>query len=48
MNMSIKLAEDFNKNPEKQAKDSYTEDGITYSIAITPGLPVMFDLSLEE
>ena len=48
LNMSIKLAEDFNKNPEKQAKDSYTEDGITYSIAITPGLPVMFDLSLEE
>lgn len=48
LNMSIKLAEDFNKNPEKQAKDSYTEDGITYSIAITPGLPVMFNLSLEE
>lgn len=48
LNMSIKLAEDFNKNPDKQAKDSYTEDGITYSIAITPGLPVMFDLSLEE
>lgn len=48
LNMSIKLAEDFNKNPEKQAKDSYTEDGITYSIAITPGLPVMFSLSLDE
>lgn len=35
-------------NPEEQAKDSYTEDGITYSIAITPGLPVMFSLSLDE
>lgn len=48
LKMGIKLAEDFNKNPEEQAKDSYTEDGITYSIAITPGLPVMFSLSLEE
>ena len=48
LKMSIKLAEDFSKNPEKQAKDSYTEDGITYSIAITPGIPVMFSLSLEE
>lgn len=48
LKMSIKLAEDFNKNPEKQAEDSYTEDGITYSIAITPGLPVMFSLSLDE
>ena len=48
LKMGVKLAEDFNKNPEEQAKDSYTEDGITYSIAITPGLPVMFSLSLEE
>lgn len=48
LKMSVKLAEDFNKNPEEQVKDSYTEDGITYSIAITPGLPVMFSLSLEE
>lgn len=48
LKMSVKLAEDFNKNPEEQAKDSYTEDGITYSIAITPGLPVMFSLSLKE
>jgi hypothetical protein len=48
LKMSVKAAEDFNKNPEEQAKDSYTEDGITYSIAITPGLPVMFSLSLEE
>lgn len=48
LKMSIKLAEDFSKNPEKQAEDSYTEGGITYSIAITPGLPVMFSLSLEE
>lgn len=48
LKMSVKLAEDFNKNPEEQAKDSYTEDGITYSIAITPGIPVMFSLSLEE
>lgn len=48
LKMSVKLAEDFSKNPEEQAKDSYTEDGITYSIAITPGLPVMFDLSLDE
>ena len=48
LKMSVKLAEDFNKNPEKQAKDSYTEDSITYSIAITPGMPVMFSLSLEE
>ena len=48
LKMSIKLAEDFGENPEEQVKDSYTEDGITYSIAITPGLPVMFDLSLEE
>ena len=48
LKMSVKLAEDFNKNPEEQAKDSYTEDGITYGIAITPGLPVMFNLSLEE
>ncbi|HHK6004174.1 TPA: hypothetical protein ACQWGN_000072 [Neisseria subflava] len=48
LKMSIKLAEDFGKNPEEQAKDSYTEDGITYSIAITPGIPVMFSLSLEE
>ena len=48
LKMGIKLAEDFNKNPEEQAKDSYTEDGITYSIAITPGLPVMFSLSLKE
>lgn len=48
LKMSIKLAEDFSKNPEKQAEDSYKEDGITYSIAITPGLPVMFSLSLEE
>lgn len=48
LKMSVKLAEDFNKNPEEQAKDSYTEDGITYGIAITPGLPVMFSLSLDE
>lgn len=48
LKMSVKLAEDFNKNPEEQAKDSYTEDGITYGIAITPGLPVMFNLSLDE
>lgn len=48
LKMGVKLAEDFNKNPEEQAKDSYTEDGITYSIAITPGIPVMFSLSLEE
>lgn len=48
LKMSVKLAEDFNKNPEEQAKDSYTEDGITYGIAITPGMPVMFSLSLEE
>lgn len=48
LKMSIKLAEDFSKNPEEQAKDSYKEGGITYSIAITPGLPVMFSLSLEE
>lgn len=48
LKMSVKLAEDFNKNPEEQTKDSYTEDGITYSIAITPGIPVMFSLSLEE
>lgn len=48
LKMSIKLAEDFGENPEEQAKDSYTEDGITYSIAITPGIPVMFSLSLEE
>lgn len=48
LKMSVKLAEDFNKNPEEQAKDSYTEDGIIYSIAITPGLPVMFSLSLKE
>lgn len=48
LKMSIKLAEDFGENPEEQAKDSYTEDGITYSIAITPGLPVMFSLSLDE
>lgn len=48
LKMSVKLAEDFNKNPEKQAKDSYTEDGITYSIAITPGIPVMFSLSLDK
>lgn len=48
LKMSIKLAEDFSKNPEKQAEDSYKEDGITYSIAITPGLPVMFSLSLDE
>lgn len=48
LKMSIKLAEDFGENPEEQAKDSYTEDGITYSIAFTPGLPVMFNLSLEE
>jgi hypothetical protein len=48
LKMSVKLAEDFNKNPEEQVKDSYTEDGITYSIAITPGLPVMFSLLLEE
>lgn len=48
LKMSVKLAEDFSKNPEEQAKDSYTEDGITYSIAITPGLPVMFSLSLDE
>lgn len=48
LKMSIKLAEDFGKNPEEQAKDSYKEGGITYSIAITPGIPVMFNLSLEE
>lgn len=48
LKMSVKLAEDFNKNPEEQAKDSYTEDGITYGIAITPGMPVMFSLSLDE
>lgn len=48
LKMSVKLAEDFNKNPEEQAKDSYTEDGITYSIAITPGIPVMFSLSLDK
>ena len=48
LKMSIKLAEDFSKNPEEQAKDSYKEGGITYSIAITPGLPVMFSLSLDE
>ena len=48
LKMGVKLAEDFNKNPEEQAKDSYTEDGITYGIAITPGLPVMFNLSLDE
>ena len=48
LKMSVKLAEDFNKNPEEQAKDSYTEDGITYGIALTPGMPVMFSLSLEE
>ena len=48
LKMSVKAAEDFSKNPEEQAKDSYTEDGITYSIAITPGLPVMFSLSLDE
>ncbi|OFO68219.1 hypothetical protein HMPREF3022_08300 [Neisseria sp. HMSC065C04] len=48
LKMSVKLAEDFNKNPEEQAKDSYTEDGITYGIAITPGMPVMFNLSLDE
>ena len=48
LKMGVKLAEDFNKNPEEQAKDSYTEDGITYSIALTPGIPVMFSLSLEE
>lgn len=46
--MSDKLADAFNKNPEKQAKDSFTEDGITYSIALTPGLPIMFSLSLDE
>lgn len=48
LKMSIKLAEDFGKNPEEQAKDSYKEGDITYSIAITPGIPVMFNLSLEE
>lgn len=48
LKMSIKLAEDFGENPEEQAKDSYTEDGITYGIAITPGIPVMFNLSLDE
>lgn len=48
LKMSGKLAEDFSKNPKEQAKDSYTEDGITYGIAITPGMPVMFSLSLEE
>lgn len=48
LKMSIKLAEDFGKNPEEQAKDSYKEGDITYSIAITPGIPVMFSLSLDE
>lgn len=46
--MATKVAEEFGQNSEKQAKDSYSEDGITYHVAITPGLPIMMIASPDK
>lgn len=48
LKMATKLAGEFAKNPEKQAKDSFVKDGFEYGVALTPGMPFMFTVDMKE
>ena len=48
LKMATKLVEEFSKNPEEQAKDSFVKDGFEYGVALTPGMPFMFTVDVKE
>lgn len=48
LKMATKLAGEFAENPEKQAKDFLVKDGFKYGVALTPGMPFMFTVEVEE